>query len=55
MEPGTTYPLSRGLTFADASGALKANPAVAIERDVRTLFARLVRDLNLDAETMDAR
>jgi phage terminase small subunit len=39
-----------GLCFLDGNGVLKANPAVAIERDARTLFARLVRELNLDEE-----
>ena len=45
----------QGLTFSDAGGAIKANPAVAIERDARTLFARLVRELNLDQEPSNAR
>ena len=42
--------LKDGLTFRDSNTNLKANPAVAIERDARTLFARLVRELDLDAE-----
>lgn len=37
------------LTFTDGSGNIKAHPAVSMERDARTLFARLVRELDLDA------
>ena len=43
-----------GLTFVDPGGSIKANPAVAIERDARTLFARLVRELNLDGDLNNA-
>lgn len=37
------------LTFTDARGAIKAHPAEAIERNARIAFARLVRELDLDA------
>src|SRR5687767_6248356 len=37
-----------GLTFTDDRGTPKARPEVAIERDSRIAFARLVRELDLD-------
>lgn len=37
-----------GLTVLNSRGQVVAHPCVSIERDSRTLFARLARDLNLE-------
>lgn len=37
-----------GLTYCDRFGAPRARPELAVERDSRIAFARLVRDLELD-------
>ena len=41
---------SEGLVYYDRFNAPKARPEVAIERDSRIAFARLVRELDLDLE-----
>ncbi|TCJ39203.1 P27 family phage terminase small subunit [Parafrankia sp. BMG5.11] len=38
-----------GLTFTDERGVIRSHPCVAHERDARISFARLVRELDLDA------
>ena len=43
--------LKHGLTFEDRFGCPHARPEVAIERDSRIAFARLLRELALDVET----
>lgn len=40
-----------GATFIDKFGQPKPRPEIAIERDSRIAFARLLRELNLDTET----
>jgi len=40
----------KGLTYLDRFNAPRARPEVAIERDCRTGFARLIRELDLDVE-----
>jgi len=39
-----------GLTYTDRFGQPASRPEVAIERDSRVSFARLVRELDLDSE-----
>jgi len=41
---------NHGLTFLDRFGCPRSRPEVAIERDSRLAFARLVRELDLDCE-----
>jgi P27 family predicted phage terminase small subunit len=40
--------LKHGLTFEDRFGSPHARPEVAIERDSRLAFARLIREIGLD-------
>jgi hypothetical protein len=39
-----------GTVFTDRFGAPRSRPEVAIERDSRVAFARLIRELDLDIE-----
>lgn len=39
-----------GITFIDRYGQVRARPEIQIERDSRTSFARLLRELGLDVE-----
>ena len=41
-----------GLVVQDRFGQKKAHPAASIERDSRTLFARLLRELDLDGSPL---
>jgi phage terminase small subunit len=40
----------QGLFIEDRFGQLRPHPAVAVERDSRIAFARLIRELNLEGE-----
>jgi P27 family predicted phage terminase small subunit len=42
--------LKDGITFRDDRGNVRAHPAVAIEKDARIGYARLIRELDLDVE-----
>ncbi|MDH5328264.1 MAG: P27 family phage terminase small subunit [Gammaproteobacteria bacterium] len=42
---------THGLTYQDRFDAPKSRPEVAIERDSRIAFARLIRELDLDCGT----
>jgi phage terminase small subunit len=44
-----------GLVVRDRFGCAKPHPAVAIERDAKVLFARLLRELRLDCEPEEPR
>ena len=43
-----------GLTFTDRFGSPRARPEVAVERDSRIGFARLLRELALDVDSPEA-
>jgi phage terminase small subunit len=43
-----------GLVWTDRHGSLKPHPMCAVERDNKTLFARLVRELALDVSEPEA-
>ncbi|RWE25323.1 MAG: hypothetical protein EOS41_12355 [Mesorhizobium sp.] len=45
---------SDGMTYTDRFGCPRARPEVAVERDSRIAFARLVRELAIDAPTPEA-
>ncbi|CAN7769705.1 P27 family phage terminase small subunit [Mesorhizobium sp. LjNodule214] len=50
MQQARSAIAKHGLTFVDAQGCPKARPEVAMERDAKVGFARLIRELDLDFE-----
>lgn len=42
-----------GLTFVDRLGVPRSRPEIAVERDSRIAFARMIRELALDVDTPD--
>ena len=42
---------STGPFFKNRHGEIKPHPGLAVERDGRALFARLIRELNLDVDS----
>ena len=45
--------LKKGLTYTDRFGCPRARPEIAVERDSRIGFARLVREIGLDVNDPD--
>ena len=44
-----------GIVFTDRFGAPKPRPEVAIERDAKIVFSRMIRELRLDLEGPESR
>ena len=44
-----------GIVFTDRHGSIKPHAAVAIEKDSRTAFARMIREIGLDIADSDSR
>ena len=45
---------THGLTYTDRFGAPRSRPEIGVERDSRIAFARLCRELDLDADAAPA-